>query len=124
MSILFFLNAIWSNIKTHPVLFFEFAVGAISFFLVMLFLTKKPHAVFTSSTMTAVEPVKKSTIIITSHDIKAIAGDNILATQIDLARAYIEIGKAKLAKKILYHVIQYGNAGQQEAAQQLIEFIK
>ncbi len=66
------------------------------------------------------EPIKKSTVVITSQDIKAIAGEDMIATQLDLARAYIEIGKIRLAKKILDHVAQHGNSGQQRAAYQLM----
>lgn len=69
------------------------------------------------------EPPKKtskSSTTITSQDIKAIAGDNVMATQLDLARAYLEMGKKKLCKQILEHVIKNGNAMQQEEAQNLI----
>jgi FimV-like protein len=61
--------------------------------------------------------------VITSQDIKAIAGDNVMATQLDLARAYIEIDKKNLAKKILNHVILNGDSTQQQQAQELIEKI-
>jgi FimV-like protein len=61
----------------------------------------------------------KSTIL-TSHDIRAIAGDDVLITQLDLARAYIELGKKKLAKQILEHVLRNGNSAHKQAAEQLI----
>jgi FimV-like protein len=64
--------------------------------------------------------IQKSNVVITSQDIKAIAGEDMLDTQLDLARAYIEIGKIRLAKKILDHVAQHGNSGQQRAAYQLM----
>lgn len=59
--------------------------------------------------------------VITSQDIKAIAGDDVMTTQLDLARAYIEMGKKPLAKKILQHVIDNGSALQQDDAQQLMQ---
>lgn len=58
--------------------------------------------------------------VITSQDIKAIAGDDVMVTKLDLARAYIELGKKKLAHQILSHVQQHGNDVQQQAAKQLI----
>lgn len=58
---------------------------------------------------------------ISSQDIKAIAGDDVMTTQLDLARAYIEMGKKQLAKKILQHVKDNGNSMQQDDAQQLMQ---
>ncbi|MBV8802271.1 MAG: hypothetical protein JO131_04785, partial [Gammaproteobacteria bacterium] len=63
---------------------------------------------------------KKPTTVITSKDIRAIAGDDMMVTQLDLARAYIELGKKKLAKQILDHVIKHGNPSQQQSARQLM----
>lgn len=57
----------------------------------------------------------------TSRDIKAIAGDDEIVTQLDLARAYIEMGKTAMAQQLLRHVMQHGNKAQQEEAQQLVE---
>jgi FimV-like protein len=62
----------------------------------------------------------KPSIVITSRDIRAIAGDDVMVTQLDLARAYIELGKKKLAKQILDHVIKHGNPSQQQSARQLM----
>ena len=53
-------------------------------------------------------------------DIKAIAGDNELATQLDLARAYFEMDQPKVAKKLLTTVLQHGNAQQQQEAKSLL----
>jgi FimV-like protein len=63
---------------------------------------------------------KKPATVITSRDIRAIAGDDMMVTQLDLARAYIELGKKKLAKQILDHVIKHGNPVQQQSARQLM----
>ncbi|GEM_PF-2513579 len=60
---------------------------------------------------------------ITSDDIRAIAGNDVLATQLDLARAYIEADKKPLAKKILGHVLQKGNQIQQQEAKTLLNLI-
>jgi FimV-like protein len=63
---------------------------------------------------------KKDVTVITSQDIKAIAGDDVMVTQLDLARAYIELDKKALAKQILQHVLQHGSQDQREVAQQLV----
>ena len=56
-------------------------------------------------------------------DMSAIAGDDVLATQLDLARAYIETGKNQLAQKILEYVVAQGNSAQQNEAQELLGLI-
>jgi len=61
--------------------------------------------------------------IITSRDIKAIAGDNVLATQLDLAKAYVELGKKNLARQILTHVLKNGDHHQQQIAQELMRHL-
>ena len=61
--------------------------------------------------------------MLTSHDIKAIAGDDVITTQLDLARAYIEMGKKKIAQQLLQHVTQHGNETQKQEAQQLLAIL-
>lgn len=56
----------------------------------------------------------------TVSDLHAIAGDDVMATQLDLARAYIETDKKDLAKKILNTVIKNGSVPQQDEAQRLL----
>jgi pilus assembly protein FimV len=58
--------------------------------------------------------------IMTNQHIDSIAGDDVMTTQLDLARAYIEMDEIKLAKEILSNVIQDGNPLQQRQAQHLI----
>ncbi len=53
-------------------------------------------------------------------DIQAIAGDDEMTTQLDLARAYIEMGQKPMAQKILSHVAKKGNAAQKQAAKILL----
>jgi FimV-like protein len=62
-------------------------------------------------------------LVITSSDISAIAGDDVMATQLDLARAYVETGRHLLAKKILDHVREHGNQYQQREARELLKSI-
>lgn len=76
--------------------------------------SQPPIKTETSSKITAANSIS-------SQDIKAIAGDDVMTTQLDLARAYIEMGKKQLAKKILQHVKDNGNSMQQDDAQQLMQ---
>lgn len=55
-----------------------------------------------------------------SVDFSAIAGDDVITTQLDLARAYIETGSQSLAKNILVSVMAEGSAEQQAEAQRLL----
>jgi len=54
-------------------------------------------------------------------DVESIAGDNIIATQLDLARAYIEMGKNNLAKNMLYQIKKQGTVEQKQQAKKLLE---
>lgn len=56
----------------------------------------------------------------TFDDFNAIAGDDVFATQLDLARAYLETGNAPLAKSILKSVAKQGSAKQREEAKRLL----
>lgn len=60
---------------------------------------------------------------ISSKDIQMVAGDDVITTQLDLACAYIQLGKNQLAKSILQHVIKEGSSTQQEEAKKLMETI-
>jgi FimV-like protein len=66
------------------------------------------------------QPKKTPKLVITSQDIRAIAGEDVIATQLDLARAYIEIGKKQLARKILDHTLKQGTLLQQQEARRLL----
>lgn len=55
-----------------------------------------------------------------AEDLTAIAGDDVIATQLDLARAYIETGSGKLAHAILKRVMQQGGKAEQQEAQRLL----
>ena len=69
------------------------------------------------------KPTPKAPHIITSQDIKAIAGDDEIVTQLDLARAYIEMDKKIMAQQLLQYVMQHGNPTQQQEARQLLETV-
>jgi len=54
------------------------------------------------------------------HDLSAIAGDDVIVTQLDLARAFIEADKKLLAKQILESAVAQGSVAQQKEAQHLL----
>jgi FimV-like protein len=53
-------------------------------------------------------------------DMTAIAGDDVLTTQLDLAKAFIETNKSKAARGILKKVAKRGSAAQKAEAKQLL----
>jgi FimV-like protein len=55
-----------------------------------------------------------------SEDMRAIAGDDVLATQLDLARAYMETDHKDLAKDILEMIRVQGTSHQRNEAQRLL----
>lgn len=59
----------------------------------------------------------------TASDVSTISGEDPMATQLDLARAYIETGKKQFAKIILTAVIKEGSNSYQEEAQRLLSSI-
>lgn len=96
-------------------------LGVILFFLgdiVWVLYRKKKQA--KSKLIYQSQMANASSLKITSQDIRAIAGEDMITTQLDLARAYIEMGKIKLAQQILEHTIENGNAAQQQQANQLM----
>ncbi|HEX4045672.1 MAG TPA: FimV/HubP family polar landmark protein [Gammaproteobacteria bacterium] len=67
------------------------------------------------------ENTKENAYVLEDELLSAISGEDKVATQLDLARAYIETGKQQLAKKILEIVVKQGNAMQQSEAQELLD---
>jgi FimV-like protein len=56
-------------------------------------------------------------------DLSAIAGEDVVSTQLDLARAYIETKNAIAAKKILKSILAQGNTTQKKAARTLLDLV-
>ena len=56
-------------------------------------------------------------------EMQPIAGDDVVATQLDLARAYLETGSAAMAKTILKVVVKQGSQAQREEAKQLLNHV-
>lgn len=106
-------------INSYLSLFLTVGIGAILLFIFGAIIILKLF----SSTKPA--PVVATTSAFTFHpqDLSAIAGDDLMATQLDLARAYIETDKKELAKMILRQVVSSGSALQQKEAQRLLDFV-
>ena len=56
-------------------------------------------------------------------DVESIAGEDTISTQLDLARAYIEIGQNKSAQTMLEYILAQGNDEQRMEAKQLLGLI-
>jgi FimV-like protein len=104
-------------LNLHPVLYFLFI--AVVLLVIGIIVFSAPKASLATSGPTPYST--KITTIASSKDISAIAGDNVIATQLDLAKAYIEMDQKNLAKRILNEALKLGNAAQKNEAQLLIE---
>lgn len=98
-------------IKSYFFILLSVGMGSIFIFIIGLYFILK----FYSKNPT---PINDNSKI--SNDLSAIAGEDLLATQLDLARAYIETGKKASAKKILEQVATKGNAAHQEEVRILL----
>lgn len=89
------------------------SIGSASFFI---FLTGLFFIMRSSLTSTS----KQAALAAISPDLTAIAGEDILATQLDLARAYLEADRSSQAKSILKLVAKQGDPAQREEAKRLL----
>lgn len=96
-------------------------VAVIIFLIIAFTMYRRKKIISHKQTLTLKTTSTQSTHVITSHDIRAIAGEDVISTQLDLARAYIEIGKKQLAQKMLDHAIKQGNLTQRQEAHQLLK---
>ena len=60
---------------------------------------------------------------ISTKDIASVAGNDVLTTQLNLARAYIETGRQALAINMLNNIILHGNSEQQSESKRLLSTI-
>ena len=72
---------------------------------------------------TATQEEKNISIAELIQTINQVAGEDKITTQLDLARAYMEVGKIQLAKNILQQIIQQGSESQQQEATYLLNFL-
>src|SRR5579863_8564978 len=90
---------------------------SLAVFLVSFWFFSNPRRSSLERPEAALQAQKSFTI--SSKDIETISGDNLLSTQLDLARAYLEKDRKKLAKNILHNVLQQGSEEQRQEAQRL-----
>ena len=108
-------------LKSYLTILLSVGIGSILILFTGLYLIfRKPSKV--KSVNHSVTPAKIETSE-NIRDLSAIAGDDVLTTQLDLARAFIETGRVQSAKSILKTVIEQGNHLQQEEAQKLMKYI-
>lgn len=97
-------------------------VSAVVFFLLILICLKlaNPYQKRNKQKKFEIVEKKKFEPVLPDHQIEAIAGNDLISTQLDLARAYIEMNKQILAKPILDEVIKQGNPTQRREAEMLM----
>lgn len=104
-------------LKSYFVLLLSIGIGSFFIFILGLYLIfRKPSMRKEAVTDMAMDADHFS------HHLSSIAGDDIITTQLDLARAYLETDRKKLATEILEYVMQQGNPSQQREAQQLMNY--
>lgn len=106
-NLLIFMHAHYSP------LYFATAVMAL---MILLRLMRKEKARQTVQVKETPRPREH----LTPEETHVIAGDHPIATQLDLARAYIEMDKKHLAKSILLHVQRQGSDHQKAEAKKLM----
>ena len=114
MLLLFIKNYLFLFITIGIIVILLLIIGM--FFILKSF--KKPQQI--SSHLTNNIKSSNNKPQITASDIRAIAGEDELTTQLDLARAYIEVGKKQLAQKMLNYIVQQGTNHQQQQARELM----
>lgn len=84
---------------------------------------KKSRAISQAAPKKARKVSDKTMLNEALNDVSAISGEDPIATQLDLAKAYIESGKSQLAKIILASVIRESSSDYQDEAQRLLKGI-
>src|SRR5262245_38264251 len=98
-------------IKSYFSLLLSTCLGILILFLAGLF------AILQKLSPPEEKPDKKvADNLISPPDLCAIAGDDKIATQLDLARAYLETNHKSLAKQLLTSILLQGNYEQQKEA--------
>ncbi len=103
-------------VKSYLAILLSVAAGSLFAFILGLYF------IFRKKKIAPREVVSTTNKLEEHDDVAAIAGDDLLATQLDLARAYIETGKIQAAKNILEQVLAQGDVVQQKEAKQLLGF--
>jgi FimV-like protein len=104
------LNPLIEYLSANPISYDAFIVLLLALvaFLFLRLARKKP---LQTASLTHADP----------KDINAIAGDDVVSTQLDLAKAYIEMNQKKIAKEMLNAIIKIGSSHQKNEARLLIQ---
>lgn len=111
---------ILSILKPYSTLLLSIGMSSLLLFVLGLYFILRKPASKPVACATATMPL--ATTPADLQNLTAIAGEDVLTTQLDLARAYIEAGRKQLAASILESVIKQGTAEQQQEAQQLMNY--
>src|SRR3990167_4505749 len=103
------------------IILFGFSFTIITFLVLFWFFSKADNSLKKQEAIVSVAVNSEKKFTISSKDIETIAGDDIMVTQLDLARAYLETDRKNLAKSILNNVIMHGAALQKQEAKILLE---
>jgi len=125
-------------IKSYLTILLSIAIGCFALFCAGIYFIYKSNVRKRNRPAEIVEPIV-SPVLQTESNIKSIhrdvpdeitqsreslssiAGDDIVATQLDLSRAYIETGQLSAAKPLLQSVMQSGNDLQKKEAEHLLK---
>ena len=114
-------------INSYYTILLSIGVGAVFVFMLGLYLIiKRSHRSITKKPgIEGRAMVKQSAIFCqieeeVAPDFTPFAGEDVIATKLDLARAYLEADKKPWAKTILVSVLLQGNTLQQEEAERLL----
>lgn len=103
------------------------SVGLLSLFILVLglYFIFRPAKSSTKASVIATNIVNENNNMKLDlpSDLAAISGDDLIATQLDLARAYLETDNKPLAKSMLDNILIQGNKAQQQEAQQLLSVL-
>ncbi len=107
-------------IKSYLAILLSVSLGAILLFSLGVYLIFR---YFYGNVMAADAVSQPPVIDLHASELASIAGDDLIATQLDLARAYLEIDNHPAAIKLLESISQQGNAGQKSDAAKLLDHL-
>jgi len=118
---------IYLILKSYLTIILSVATSSILLLLLGMYWIFKPEknpSSFNKVLQTSLRPIAPENTdrqtTVSASDLNAIAGESIFATQLDLARAYMEAGKLTAAKKILNQVFSQGNETERQEAEYLL----
>jgi FimV-like protein len=111
-------------LKSYFTILLSIGLGAIFIFIFGLyFIFRKVTHTPTKSAQTPITTTIRDEAPPSKDNLTAITGDDIIGTQLDLARAYIETGKKQLAKKILHAVAKQHSASHEDEIKRLLSYL-